>query len=156
MNTQATVNEHPAVSQPAPIQEEQASPIKSAAAKNFPLEDSNRCQHLFTNRSRCRLLVSPVNTRFCSRRAKLPENLQPADVTSELFGNPVKMQDLDDIHDFLTSLLYLLSENRISTRRAAVLAYISNQLFRTLTAIQRKEDSAAPAVIFDGPRPIRD
>jgi hypothetical protein len=66
------------------------------------------------------------------------------------------MHELDDIYDFLTSLLYLLSENRISTRRAAVLAYISNQLFRTLTAIERKEATSQPQVFFDAPRPVRD
>jgi len=111
---------------------------------------------MFPNQSRCRLLVSPANTRFCSRHAKLPENLQPADLTSELFGNPVKMHELDDIYEFLTSLLYLLSENRISTRRAAVLAYISNQLFRTLSAIERKEASIQPQVFHADPHRVRD
>jgi len=139
MNPQIGINEHQAATEPSVVNE--PAPPSHAAPKAPATKDEKRCQHRFANQTRCRLKASAANSRFCSRHAKLPENLQPADVTSELFGDPAKMHELDDIHNFLTSLLYLLSENRISTRRAAVLAYISNQLFRTLTAIERKEAS---------------
>jgi len=153
MNTQPTLNEHPAAAEPAAVQ--QSAPPNDPAPKTAS-KDETRCEHLFPNHTRCRLQASAANPRFCPRHAKLPENLQPPNVTSELFGNPVKMEELDDIYDFLTNLLYLLSENRISTRRAAVLAYISNQLFRTLTAIERKEAEATPQFVFDAPRPKPD
>jgi len=65
------------------------------------------------------------------------------------------------INDFLARLLLLLAENKISPRRAAVLAYITNQLLRTLPAIGRElnptADPNAPAqIIFDMPSPERD
>jgi hypothetical protein len=40
--------------------------------------------------------------------------------------------------------------------RAAVLAYITNQLLRTFAAIRREEAAAPTQIIFDAPRPIRD
>jgi hypothetical protein len=64
------------------------------------------------------------------------------------------------INDFLARLLLLLAQDKISPRRAAVLAYITNQLLRTLPAIDRelnpKEDpNEPPQFIFDAPRPDR-
>ncbi|MGB2590334.1 MAG: hypothetical protein WBG02_03250 [Candidatus Acidiferrum sp.] len=60
------------------------------------------------------------------------------------------------MHDFLAKLAQLVVKDRVSTRRAAVLAYITSQLLRTLSAIHREEDSAGPQIIFDAPRPVRD
>ncbi len=104
---------------------------------SLPINDSNRCQHRFSNRTRCRKLVSHANLRFCSRHAALPENMQPADLTVELLQDPKDLDGLDGIYDFLSRLIILQVQNRISTRRAAVLAYITNQLLRTFAAIKR-------------------
>lgn len=121
--------------------------------------DSTRCQHRFANRTRCRKLVSPSNPRFCPRHAALPENMQPADLTPELIKDPEDLDRLDGIYDFLSRLIILQAQNRISTRRAAVLAYITNQLLRTFAAIKRMQaDQAAegPQNIFDAPRSQED
>jgi len=93
----------------------------------------------FPNRTRCRKLVSHANPRFCPRHAALPENMQPADLTPELIKDPTDLDGLDGIYDFLARLILLQVQNRISTRRAAVLAYITNQLLRTFAAIKRVE-----------------
>ena len=44
----------------------------------------------------------------------------------------------------------------IATRRAAVLAYITNQLLRTLPAIAKEENAEPTQIIFDMPGPDRD
>ena len=44
---------------------------------------------------------------------------------------------------FLAKLIILQAQNRISTRRAAVLAYITNQLLRTFAAIKRVQAEQA-------------
>ena len=52
---------------------------------------------------------------------------------------------------FLAKLIILQAQNRISTRRAAVLAYITNQLLRTFAAIKRVQAEQAaevPQIIF--------
>lgn len=50
----------------------------------------------------------------------------------------------------------LLVQNRIGTRRAAILAYLGQTLLRTLPAIELELESEKPQFIFDLPRPKRD
>ncbi len=59
------------------------------------------------------------------------------------------------LYDFLANLFILLAQNRVSTRRASVLAFITSQLTRIDTAIHRAEANAPPQIILDAPRPIR-
>jgi hypothetical protein len=71
----------------------------------------------------------------------------------------IKLDDLQsaaEINQFLAKLLMLVVQNRISARRAAVLAYITNQLLRTLPAITKEENSEPTQIIFDMPGPDRD
>ena len=147
MNTQTEIYQPEFSNDPSP--ETQQSP------DSLPIDDSNRCHHRFSNRTRCRKLVSHANPRFCTRHAALPENLQPADLTPELIKDPKELDRLDGIYDFLARLIILQAQNRISTRRAAVLAYITNQLLRTFAAIKRVQAEQAaevPQTIFDVPR----
>jgi hypothetical protein len=57
-------------------------------------------------------------------------------------------------------LLALLVQDKISTKRAAVLSYITSQLLRTLPIIQEElnpdDDDGEHTIIFDAPRPIRE
>jgi len=62
------------------------------------------------------------------------------------------------IHAFLTQVTVLLVQNRVSTRRAAVLTYLGQTLLRTLPAIELElnppeEDQQ---ILFDLPRPRSD
>ena len=43
----------------------------------------------------------------------------------------------EQINDFLAKLLILVVQNRISSRRAAILTYITNQPLHSLVAIKR-------------------
>jgi hypothetical protein len=63
-----------------------------------------------------------------------------------------KFETSDDINDVLSRLLILTSQNRVSPRRAAVIAYICNLLLRS---IPREEDQP-PQIIVDMPGPERD
>ena len=125
------------------------------------INNSPRCSYHFANGKRCRLIASNVDSAFCPNHARLPENQhEPADTAASLTANLKEFRSAIPINDFLARLLLLLAEQKISPRRAAVLAYITNQLLRTLPAIDRelnlKEDPNAPAAfIFDAPRPDR-
>jgi hypothetical protein len=140
MNTQTEINQPELSNDPLP--ESQLAPDA------LLIDDSNRCQHRFSNRTRCRKLVSHANSRFCTRHAALPENMQPADLTPELIKDPKDLDGLDGIYDFLARLIILQAQNRISTRRAAVLAYITNQLLRTFAAIKRVQAEQEPQIVF--------
>jgi hypothetical protein len=108
------------------------------------INNSARCTHRFANGRRCRLSAANLDSVFCPSHASLPENLrEPA--AASLTADLKEFRSALPINDFLARLLLLLAENKISPRRAAVLAYITNQLLRTLPAIDRelnpKEDS---------------
>ena len=125
------------------------------------INDSARCTHRFANSRRCRLF-SNADSAFCTNHARLPENqTEPADTAAFLTADLKEFRSAIPINDFLARLLLLLAEQKISPRRAAVLAYITNQLLRTLPAIDRelnpKEDPDAPAeIIVDMRHPERD
>src|SRR5271168_158623 len=77
---------------------------------------------------------------------------------SALFSQDIpKQKSAADIHTHLWNLSLALQQGRISPRRAAVLAYISSLLLRTLPAIEKKEHPVdrGGLTIGDAPRPIR-
>jgi len=123
--------------------------------------DSARCQHRFANSQSCRLPVSNLDSRFCPRHAKLPENQrEPADLAVTLTTGLGELTSAASINDFLSRLLLLLAQNRISPRRAAVLAYITNQILRTVCAMEKAAEinhpkNAPVQIIWDIPGPAR-
>jgi hypothetical protein len=121
------------------------------------INNSARCIYLYPNGRRCRLYPTAVNPNFCPAHAPLPAN-QPdaAEIASTLTVNLDDFTSAAQINDFLSRLLLLLAQDKISTRRAAVLAYITNQLLRTLPAIAKEENSEGTTIIFDMPGPERD
>jgi len=120
-----------------------------------PSNEVTRCQHIFDNGTRCRLSSPSVDAFFCQRHAHLPQNLElDADITAYF---PEGLENLDsatNINNALSRVLILLAKGRISSRRAAVLAYLSNQLLRTLPMMDRElaadpQDATPPKLIFD-------
>jgi hypothetical protein len=79
-----------------------------------------------------------------------------ADLASALTGNSEQFQTAAGINRSLAELYTLLAQNRISPRRAAVLAYISNLLLRTLPAIEHESGADSNSIIWDMPRPLRE
>jgi len=121
------------------------------------INSSARCTYRFPNGRRCRLYTSGASPNFCPAHAPLPANQpNPAEIASTLTANLDDFTSAAQINDFLSRLLLLLAQDKISTRRAAVLAYITNQLLRTLPAIAKEENAQPTTFIFDAPRPERD
>ncbi len=125
--------------------------------------DSPRCQHRTATGRRCRLRVLDASSQLCLRHAHLQQQKREvADLAPDLVGELVRFQSASDINQVLSKLLLLLSQDRISPRRAAVLAYINSLLLRTLPAIEQElhpksnQHSAPPTYVIDIPGPPRE
>jgi hypothetical protein len=114
-------------------------------AKPSTINNSARCNHRFPNGMRCRLFAFG-SLPFCPKHtepAAMPPP-DPAEIASTLTANLDDFTSAAQINDFLSRLLLLLAQDKISTRRAAVLAYITNQLLRTLPPSPRKKIPSPP------------
>ncbi len=95
---------------------------------------------------------------MCFRHASLQAQVQQpldVDLSGEFTAQLAELKSGEQLNDFLGKLLTLVVQNRISVRRAAVLAYITNQLLRTVS-IMIKENDDEPQIICDMPGPERD
>jgi hypothetical protein len=125
-------------------------------AKPTAINTSARCTHRYANGRRCRLYATSGNLSFCPSHADLPHHRpDPAETAATLTANLDDFTSAAQINDFLSRLLLLLAQDKISTRRAAVLTYITSQLLRTLPAIDKEENAEPTQFIFDLPRPER-
>ena len=116
-----------------------------------------KCRHFTARGRQCRLRA--LRSGLCFRHAALQlQSPQPVDVdlSADFLIQLDDLQSADQINQFLAKLLILVVQNRISARRAAVLAYITNQLLRTLPAIAKEENAEPTQIIFDMPGPDRD
>lgn len=117
----------------------------------------NRCHHQFANGTRCRLPARSHST-LCPRHAAAQPDPQIIDTDlSAAFGDePTDFRSAAEINDFLAKLTSLLIQNRISSRRASVLAYISSLELRTLPAIDHELEvgqNEFGAIVFGHPTP---
>jgi hypothetical protein len=131
--------------------------------------DPTRCQHRFANGKRCRNSASQSHFGLCLHHftvsaamgasQQLSQN-DSTDFSAELIGELTDFESAVAINKFLTNLLTLVSKGRISPRRAAVLAYITNQLLHTHRAIdyddERHSDDDKVTIIMNAPRPQYD
>lgn len=60
-----------------------------------------------------------------------------------------KFENCNDVNDVLSRLLILISRDRVSPRRAAVIADICNLLLRSILPAEERP----PEIIVDMPRP---
>src|SRR4029077_15780655 len=111
--------------------QERGISMQPQAANSNPLSDLSRCQHRFPSRRRCRLPVSDLRTGLCGNHVRDLQQRELADLSSALVGQMTKFETYDDINDVLSRLLVLTSLDRVSPRRAAVIAYICNLLLRS-------------------------
>ena len=139
----------------------QASTPSSTGTTPVATSDE-KCRHFTARGRQCRLRA--LRSGLCFRHASL--QLQPpqpvdVDLSADFLIQLDDLRSADQINQFLAKLLILVVQNRISTRRAAVLAYITNQLLRTLPAIDRElnppqDSNAPPEIIVDMPGPEDD
>ena len=127
-------------------------------------QKSSRCQYRTPSGKRCRFNAASADSTFCDAHAGAAENhREAADLSATLTAGLAEFKSADAINDFLARLLLLLAQDRISSRRAAVLAYITNQLLRTITVMDDQDQDAAqakekkpPIIIWNVPGPERE
>jgi len=137
--------------------------MSKTAIKPSSINDSARCQHRTVTGRRCRLAVVHPASGLCFRHAFLRSKLgEEADLRTALAGDLPDFTSAEQINAFLSKLILLLSENRVSPRRAAVIAYVGSLLLRSLPLVQWERsdgaDSHPPEVHIDFgdlPRPNR-
>jgi hypothetical protein len=108
------------------------------------------CRHRTRTGRRCHFPVSE-NSALCFRHAaRLETRLIDADLSAAFGNEPLDFRSAVQINDFLAKLSSLLIQNRISSRRAAVLAYIANLELRTIPAIEHELSPSGgfPKIVF--------
>src|SRR6266702_4169088 len=139
------------------------------------VNDSNsaplHCRHRTASGRRCRLpavagmAISAPDSRLCRKHAAERQvdrfavahnkDLDQADLAAALIGDIEEFRSAADINHSLGELYKLQARNKITPRRAAVMAYTANLLLRTLPAIdaeQNAEQDDGPELIIDIPR----
>jgi hypothetical protein len=115
------------------------------------------CRHLYPSGRHCRFPVLP-NAHFCIRHIRPhAEANARVDLTPDFGPHPLDFKSAMDVNEFLCSLARLIIEDRISARRAAVLAYIACLELRTLRAIDIEaspDQGEFSRIVFDAPQPI--
>src|SRR5260370_34758055 len=119
------------------------------------------CQYRSASGRRfCRLPISDTDSRLCSKHAaEHRRDLDQADLAASLIGDIQEFRSAADINHSLGELYKLQARNKISPRRAAVMAYTCNLLLRTLPAIEHElnpPNDEPQQIIFAMPRPNPD
>jgi hypothetical protein len=146
----------------------------AANARHAPAtakENPSRCQHGYENGTLCRTPGLPSQSGLCIRHfnlkvaSGLPLVPTPSDFEDLSADLLPELSDFDaalSVNQFLSRLLVLVTKGRVTPRRAAVMAYITNQILHSHRAIDREqildEDHNrhdGPTVIWDLPRPDR-
>src|SRR6266852_3866189 len=111
---------------------------------------SRRCSHHDTNGRQCRSLASDARSGLCPQHRAEQKQVGAADHYQHLTTNWQFFQTAQGINYSLMNLYQLLAQNRISPRRASVLAYINSLLLRTLPAIDADNEDG----IIDPTKPV--
>jgi hypothetical protein len=102
----------------------------------------NNSPCLYLNGKRCSLPGLPTHSGFCLGHSQaiapiavpVPVQSDLEDLSAALLPELSEFNSGVDIRKFLARLLVLVTKGRVSTRRAAVLAYISKQLLHSRRA----------------------
>lgn len=150
--------------------------MTSATATTFPSSapevpavetqsEPTRCLYRFSNGKRCRLPSSQSQSGLCPHHfrlnaaAALPSSPNDStDLAADLLPELSACSSGVDLRKFLGRLLILMTKGRVSPRRAAVLAYITNQLLHSHRAVRKEEElhNNSRPIFFDVPRPEPD
>jgi hypothetical protein len=127
-------------------------------------ENTPRCAFRFANRHQCRFPMTPHSAPFCQKHSSFrPDDPDSINLAPALLGDLTQLTSAVHMQTTLSKLFILLAQNRVSTKKAAVLTYIVQQLLQTLPAVyyethddtddDREKDHVT--IIMDGPRPDR-
>ena len=119
------------------------------------------CQYRSASSRRfCRMAISDLDSGLCARHAALlQEDIDQADLSACLIGDIQEFRSADDINHTLGELYKLQARNKISPRRASVMAFTCSLLLRTLPALQQElhpQNDGLQHFIMNMPRPDRD
>jgi hypothetical protein len=132
------------------------TPESSSITTKSPLL---HCQHRFPSRRFCRLPIADNGSGLCFKHTNQQRKERDlAELASALTGKCEDFQTAAGINHSLGELYKLLADNKIAPRRAAVLAYISNLLLRTIPVIYQEthgDDDHVTVIWDDAPRPDR-
>ena len=110
--------------------------MNDSSLESTSISEASRCEYRFTNGKQCRMLRALGEPHFCPQHAKLVQNVPlEQDISEYLLKGNQGFQTAQGINFSLCGLYELVAQNRISTKRAAVLAYIASLLLRTHPAI---------------------
>ncbi len=96
---------------------------------------STRCSHRTAAGRQCRQLSVNLQSKLCAHHLAQLNQEEADDLSDDLLARSQNFQTAQGVNFALANIYRLLAANRISTRRAAVLAYINSLLLRTLPAI---------------------
>lgn len=120
-----------------------SSPRPADKISSILSSEPSRCLHRFANK-RCRLHASESQSGLCAHHFRLgslaaapPASPQDSvDLSADLLPD-LPTHSSVDLRQFLARLLVLVTQGRVSTRRAAVLSYIVNQLLHSTARVKR-------------------
>lgn len=150
----------PTVAEPAPL----APPIEKPRRSSTSVDSASRCHYRYPNGRRCTLPGLPAKSGLCLRHYNrqvaaglplVPTCDDSADLSPELLCG-IKFSSADDLREYLTRLLTLMTRGGVSPRRAAVLAYITSQLLHSHVVAEKEAEDEPQQFVFDLPRPKRD
>ena len=121
--------------------------MTASSVKSSRFNSASRCTHLSAAGSRCRLNASSGS--LCTVHARAESAHREAeDLSVTLTADLDRFTTAEPINQFLSRLLLLLAQDRISPRRGAVMAYTANLLLRSVTVMQHEAGkNAAPPII---------
>jgi hypothetical protein len=100
-----------------------------------------RCSYRSSTGRQCQRLASDFQSTLCPQHRAAQKHRENSDISFTLAGQAQAFQTAQGINHSLGALYRLLAGNRISPRRAAVLAYINSLLLRTLPAIDADNEA---------------
>jgi hypothetical protein len=111
------------------------------------------CQHINGKGHRCHMFTSDPNSTLCAHHARKQikaRRLQNEANANELLGDIQDFSTADSVNVFLGNLVKQLAHKRIARRDAVALAYISQLLLNSLSALSREQSS------LNDPNPVDD
>ena len=94
-----------------------------------------RCSHRTAAGRQCRQLSADSRSGLCAHHRDLQRQKETDDLYRNLLARCQNFQTAQGVNFALANIYRLLAANRISPRRASVLAYLNSLLLRTLPAI---------------------
>ena len=98
-----------------------------------------RCVHLSPSGRRCASSASDLRSNLCFRHNTRRKRAEESDHSAVLTRNADSFQSREGIRHSLAELYVLVAQDRISPRRAAVLAFISSMMLRIVDAEAKDE-----------------